>query len=333
MSITVKCLACAAVIKAPESLLGRTVKCPKCAAPISVGAVTPTSPPVAAVHVPQPVVMAVNVAREEAMSRCPYCGEDIRAIAKKCKHCGEIIDPTLRDQEALKREVEDLRRNPSQPQAPMVFNIAGGSASSSSSSSAAAVVSMRPSSRRSVRSFPHLMHFVLTFFTCGAWLPIWILHYTLHLIASGQNALLVAGVGIPVVVCMIFVGLVLAAAVVGNKPATTASSLPSAKKESAKPPAQDPGENEKKAQAEKEANQKAKEEAKRKADEQKAEERQKAEEEKAEMKAAANLRFAKKLISENQLEKAKERLKEIIREFPNTEAAKESRDILDRLNI
>ena len=23
--------------------------------------------------------------------RCPYCGEEILAIAKKCKHCGEFL--------------------------------------------------------------------------------------------------------------------------------------------------------------------------------------------------------------------------------------------------
>jgi hypothetical protein len=27
---------------------------------------------------------------------CPYCGEAILAVAKKCKHCNEIIDPMLR---------------------------------------------------------------------------------------------------------------------------------------------------------------------------------------------------------------------------------------------
>ncbi len=26
---------------------------------------------------------------------CPYCGESILEVAKKCKHCGEYLDPQL----------------------------------------------------------------------------------------------------------------------------------------------------------------------------------------------------------------------------------------------
>ena len=39
---------------------------------------------------------------EENTVKCPYCQEDIASGAKKCKHCGEILDPTMREMELLK---------------------------------------------------------------------------------------------------------------------------------------------------------------------------------------------------------------------------------------
>jgi len=35
---------------------------------------------------------------------CPYCSEPINAKSKKCKHCGEILDPQMREIEMLKRQ-------------------------------------------------------------------------------------------------------------------------------------------------------------------------------------------------------------------------------------
>lgn len=36
-----------------------------------------------------------NVTEEAQMKACPFCGEKIMAEAKKCKHCGEFVDPLL----------------------------------------------------------------------------------------------------------------------------------------------------------------------------------------------------------------------------------------------
>jgi len=53
---------------------------------------------------------------------CPYCGEQVLAVAKKCKHCGEIIDVTHRLAQEAKRASERRPAN-------VYMNAGGGAAS------------------------------------------------------------------------------------------------------------------------------------------------------------------------------------------------------------
>lgn len=41
---------------------------------------------------------------EKEYIECPYCGEEIRAVAKKCKHCGEWLDKDNVDEKDTDRK-------------------------------------------------------------------------------------------------------------------------------------------------------------------------------------------------------------------------------------
>ena len=89
------------------------------------------------------------------MQICPYCQEEVKKEAKKCKHCGEILDVALRAAEEAKKSSGGN-----------VFNVAGGSSSSSSSSSS----STSSSSDGNFLSRITCLDWVLIFCTGGLWL-------------------------------------------------------------------------------------------------------------------------------------------------------------------
>ena len=42
----------------------------------------------------------------QVMIACPFCAEMIQAAAKKCRHCGEIVDPALNEVRSLRQQIQ-----------------------------------------------------------------------------------------------------------------------------------------------------------------------------------------------------------------------------------
>jgi hypothetical protein len=91
---------------------------------------------------------------------CPYCAENISSKAKKCKHCGEILDSMMRDLETLKSQKQNVFMN----------NAASSSSSASASGSPGIIVGGKI-------AFDHRWHLFLSILTGGVWIPVWILFY------------------------------------------------------------------------------------------------------------------------------------------------------------
>lgn len=158
MSITVLCSSCGSKLKAADSAAGHKTRCPKCGMSLIVPAaeavsVTPASvakvaasPPTAIPYSPPAPVIAEVVKQSAAADSkdCPFCGEQVLAVAKKCKHCGETIDVALRAAEEARRAAVN------QGQTPMVFMNAGGGggAAVSDDHAWAGIVEAEPRPRR-----------------------------------------------------------------------------------------------------------------------------------------------------------------------------------------
>lgn len=121
MPITVSCPSCASKLKAPDHLAGRTLACPRCKTPVAVpSSAHPGPAPRQAIKPPPPVPRppaelvvevvpgadAVAVPAAPPYKPCPFCSEQIRADARRCKHCGETLDPALRAAEEERRDTD-----------------------------------------------------------------------------------------------------------------------------------------------------------------------------------------------------------------------------------
>ena len=63
----ISCPHCGQHFEVDKGFAGRSVECSSCGREFTITAPEPTK-------------------------RCPMCGEEILAVAKKCKHCGEYLD-------------------------------------------------------------------------------------------------------------------------------------------------------------------------------------------------------------------------------------------------
>lgn len=101
MPITVAYPTCRQAGKVPDHFAGQSIRCPKCQAKFAV----PSADQPATPNPPKaPGTIRAQPAKEQA--RCPYCSEPIRPTAKKCKHCGEWLDPSMRAEKAQAQAAE-----------------------------------------------------------------------------------------------------------------------------------------------------------------------------------------------------------------------------------
>lgn len=89
--LTFSCPHCKQSLEIPEEMLGRTVECPACNGSIQLPEPEPSPAPAPPPPEPEPQLPPSPETRD-----CPYCGEEVLAKAKKCKHCGEFFDGSSR---------------------------------------------------------------------------------------------------------------------------------------------------------------------------------------------------------------------------------------------
>jgi predicted RNA-binding Zn-ribbon protein involved in translation (DUF1610 family) len=119
MSISFQCPDCGKKLKAPESAAGKSSTCPGCgntvicpdpvydAEVVDTGTKPPGFNPFADLDDDRPYGVAKPSPADESSTDsrrpCPMCGEMILTTAAKCRFCGEVFDPTLKNAKGTKK--------------------------------------------------------------------------------------------------------------------------------------------------------------------------------------------------------------------------------------
>jgi ribosomal protein L37AE/L43A len=137
MPFSCSCPRCRRAYRFRTAQLRQIQACAQCGAEFVATPQTTSYPISRPAPAPEPLVRTEPLAiQQDSTAPCPYCREPIQREARKCKHCGEMLD---------------------------------GSRSAHASARATVVVYHEP------RGFDHSLHLIMTLVTCGMWLPVWIL--------------------------------------------------------------------------------------------------------------------------------------------------------------